>query len=563
MDEERIFTQAREAVEQGHPKRARDLLARLLKQNPNQPQYWLWMSAVVATQKEQEYCLRSVLRLDPQNHSAKQGLVLLGALPLESFWAHPGLLAGIAGVFILSVIAGGILMIRQIQHTRPKPAAVASTATRGPLPTFTPTPTYIVLNATTAAPGKGQNPSTPSLSATPATPPAAVYINTPHPINEAYQAGLKALQRGDWDTAARLLEQAHMIEPEAVDILYYLGEAFRLDQKARQALEAYEKAVKMDPGFAPAYLGRARARRMINPKTGVLADLEKAISLDPQFGEAYLERAALRMADQEYTLALQDMEAAESYCGGSLEVYSLRSQVYFESKDYPAALQAARQAYQLDPNSLSVQRLLGMAAAAAGEPNMAIQSLSSYTTAQPEDAEAWLALGKAHLEGGQPQAALEALDRAVTLDKESSVGFLYRGQAKLALIEAGEIPQQALQRAAQEAVNDFVEARRLDSRSFAANIGLGRALFSANRLEEAHSQFNSAEALAKTPPEMAELLYWRARTLAAQGKEQAAVPDWQALLDLPEEAFPAAWRDEARQSLSSASTPTATPTPTL
>src|SRR5512137_1239843 len=83
MSEDVMLQEAIEAIRQGQRARARDLLTRLLRTNQNNAEYWLWMSSVVETTKEQIYCLQTVLRIDPQNASARQGLILLGARPPE------------------------------------------------------------------------------------------------------------------------------------------------------------------------------------------------------------------------------------------------------------------------------------------------------------------------------------------------------------------------------------------------------------------------------------------------------------------------------------------------
>ncbi len=80
MAEDVMLQEAISAIRQGQRIRARDLLTRLLRADQSNPEYWLWMSAVTDTQREQVYCLQSVLRLDPDNQAAKDGLILLGAL---------------------------------------------------------------------------------------------------------------------------------------------------------------------------------------------------------------------------------------------------------------------------------------------------------------------------------------------------------------------------------------------------------------------------------------------------------------------------------------------------
>ena len=76
-----MLRQAIEALRTGDRAHARDLLTRLLKADQKNAEYWVWLSAVVDTQKERLYCLQTALQLDPQNAAAKRGMLLLGAIP--------------------------------------------------------------------------------------------------------------------------------------------------------------------------------------------------------------------------------------------------------------------------------------------------------------------------------------------------------------------------------------------------------------------------------------------------------------------------------------------------
>ena len=78
MEEDKRFTLAKFAIEQGDRFQARDLLASLLKDDPDNIEYWLLMSTVVESQKERVYCLKKVLTLDPINPDARLGMILFG-----------------------------------------------------------------------------------------------------------------------------------------------------------------------------------------------------------------------------------------------------------------------------------------------------------------------------------------------------------------------------------------------------------------------------------------------------------------------------------------------------
>ena len=150
--------------------RARDLLTRLLRADAPTTQYWLWMSSVVETPKEQIYCLQSILKVDPNNKAAKQGLVLLGAMapeteikpapPVRRRWHVDvqevkdvsGLRAILANPFVRLVVLAitafvvitlvGLGFYYQGQRRKPL-VAVIPTSTPGPSPTYTLTPTAI------------------------------------------------------------------------------------------------------------------------------------------------------------------------------------------------------------------------------------------------------------------------------------------------------------------------------------------------------------------------------------------------------------------------------------
>ena len=78
MAEDKRYILAKFAMEQGDRFQARDQLSSLLKDDPNNIEYWLLMSTVVESKKERVYCLKKVLALDPRNRDARLGMILFG-----------------------------------------------------------------------------------------------------------------------------------------------------------------------------------------------------------------------------------------------------------------------------------------------------------------------------------------------------------------------------------------------------------------------------------------------------------------------------------------------------
>lgn len=576
MPEDVMLQEAIEAIRQGHRARARDLLTRLLRADQNNPEYWIYMSSVVDSLKEQIYCLQTALRLQPENPTAKRGLVLLGALPpdetvtpvppvrrkwtveeqevpkisfFKTLWANP--LVRISTLLVLAALTIGLVAAGVISLTarRPQVAVVFPTRTPGPTPTYTNTPTplgFIGQSPTPSPVFTGPPPLWALLKAT--YTPTPIYVNTPHAINEAFTSGMRAYQRGELAKALTNFQQARQMNPEAPDIPFHIAEIQRQLEQYADALATYEQVLAIDPNFAPAFLGRAITRRLVNPNADILPDLDQAIKLDPNLGVAYLERAAVYLSQSKNEEALADLEKAEALLPGTPTLYFYRAQILLGMDRVKEALADARRANELDITLLEGYRLLGQAAILNEDYADGLEALETYTTYVEDDPLSWVLMGQALYATEQYSDTLKMAQKALGLNKNLPQAHLLIG---LVYLEEGR---------GQEAVNEIFFALQYDNRSFSLNLQFARALLVANRLGDALGQFTRAKDLATTDAELAQVYYYRALTHEANGNRFAAERDWKALLALPPEAVPPEWIEAALERVPN--TPTVTPTPT-
>jgi tetratricopeptide (TPR) repeat protein len=582
MPEDIMLKEAIEALEKGQRIRARDLLARLLRADQSNPQYWLWMSSVVETRSERSYCLETVLRLDPGNAAAKRGLVLLGARPPEmdvapviptrrkwgalleeetdiqlTRWqkitTNPLLRGGVfsaLALFVVGLMVFGVFGMRSFYRDNDTIYLVSITpGTRQPTftPTYFPTKTLVVRSPTPTY--VGPMPLWMSLEAT--YTPVPLYVNTPHPINEAYRSGIRAYSRGDYKSMLTFMQQASQMDPNSADTRYHLGEAFRLSGEIESALEAYEQSIDLSPSFAPAYVGRSRCLLLINPNADVLEDLTLAIRNDPNFTDAYLERASFLLGKGDLEAAYEDLNAVQELYPDSPLLHVLLARLYLEQGESERGLESAYQAYELDKTLLPAYKTLALALLANEKPLEATEYLEIYLRYEDMDTGGWLALGNAYYQAGKDYtAALNAYDQAFKLDGDLTEIYLQRGKTYIAMQEG------------QMATNELLMAMRLYPHNFDISLELGKALLLAERVRDAYGQFNSTANLAETDREMGALYYWRALALEELGNTDEAIENWEALLNLPQEAVPLQWTRTAKRQLLALNPPTPTPTST-
>ena len=580
MIDDVILQEAVDAIRDGNKARAKELLTGLIKQNQNNADYWVWMSSVMETQKERVYCLQTAFKLDPENASAKRGLILLGAMPGDETvppfsmnrprkWEEDLLLAHekpklkgwaavraspITRLVIVLLLVGGIgasiafgYVIPAMQENR----FVFLTYTPGPSPTYTLTVTSVGGSRPTVAPiGTAAAPLSELLDK-PYTP-TPLYVQTESsPLISDYLIQFNiAYQREQWDEAIAALEKVVAEEPNAAFAYYYMGEALRFKGNPGQAQQRYSKAIEVNPDFGAAYVGLSKAQLESNPNANVLPLLDKGVELDPNFGEAYLERARVKIRDNDIQGAITDLGEANSRLSGSPLIFFYLAQARYKEGDYEVALEAAQRANELDITHLPTYQLLGLINAKLGNTQQAIEYLTTYLTYTPQDTTTFFQLGTIYFEDGNYDGTIQIMDRIIKIDRNRREPYYYRF---LSNIELGNGD-------AADADIDRIITQYEDS--FDANMSIVRLHLMQNRNGSALQIIEKAAPLAESDKQKAIFYYWKALTHEQRKEAQEAADTWKLLLDLPTSAVSADMRKEAQAHLDEIRPPTPTRTPT-
>jgi tetratricopeptide (TPR) repeat protein len=571
MAEDKRFILAKFAMEQGDRFQARDHLSSLLKDDPNNIEYWLLMSTVVESRKERIYCLNKVLALDPRNRDARLGMILFGgeeagkvrsATLRKRDWLKEvpdirqketkkedkkkrgynykqltPLLVGSVVILLILVLTGAFPGTRSVFS--PKLTITPITWTPSVVPgmegdvTGTPVPESI-------------NPIgkvlTRPYTATP------VYVLTPHPGYGTYNTALEAYLQGDFTTMLTYMKQT-VPQLETADIAYLVGEAYFNLGRYHEALEQYERSLFKDASFAPAYYGRAVTSRIIDDTYDVKPDLDQAIQLDPRFGQVYIERAKYYLEEGSYQLAYEDANQATIFLPYSPLAHYYRAEALLGIQDYQEAEKSILTAMELDVNYVPSYLTAGLIRLETGNPQAALELLTRYDPHAPNKPwDFYYALGKAYfLSGEDLNRGLELIDEAIEKGGSGSDLFFIRALITYAL---GDV---------EAAIGDLLKARTFDRLDFETNLMLGRFHFEKGNFFAGLVYLNISEELAFTDSEKARLFYWRAQVLESLDRFDGSILNWEALLGLNLDDVPDEWEVIAAEKL----IPTATPTPTM
>jgi serine/threonine-protein kinase len=165
---------------------------------------------------------------------------------------------------------------------------------------------------------------------------------------------------------------------------YWLAEAggrsrAEIEEQRKQAKEAAEKAISLDPGLAEGYAARGLVRYGIDwDWRGAQADFERALSLDP----------------------------------GDMRIQVFESYVLASLGRLPDAVERARKAIELDPLSARGGSNLGFYLTSLGKLGEARQALERALEINPDDEWVNFNLGTNLLLAGEPQSAADRFRRA-------------------------------------------------------------------------------------------------------------------------------------------------------
>ncbi len=170
-------------------------------------------------------------------------------------------------------------------------------------------------------------------------------------------------------------------------------EQTRIARLPTDNLEAYDSYLRAEQGL---YIGDAAGFR------DTLSFYKKAIALDPEFADAYagLARAAVETWRLDYSDLLSSAVA--------------RKQAY----------EAAARALVLDPDNARAYSVLAVVQVVDGHHDAAIESAHKAVASSPSDAEGYLNLGLVLAYSGRPTEARAAVESALRLNPKPTPGAL-------------------------------------------------------------------------------------------------------------------------------------------
>lgn len=308
----------------------------------------------------------------------------------------------------------------------------------------------------------------------------------------------------DDETALSLLDRAEELEPGCLDVALQrarrLGSLGRITERLVEAnrvqamhpnwavshaevgaalagldrfaaaVEAYTKAIEIDPMRPTQWHNRSLAKSSLGDGDGALADAQRALELDPEFTAAWFALARANALRGDLDRAIEDLSEGIRRDPRNKEAYLERFNLHRKLGDIAAMVEDASRIIELDPRDPRGYRNRTAALVWLGQPERALADAEMCVTLEPDSAPALSNLAKVLQMLGRHEDAAEAFTGAIEIRPKDWRLVAARGRT---LFRAGHPEGTAADmRRAIELRDDFSQAAVLGALAY-WELGLG------------------------------------------------------------------------------------------
>jgi len=183
----------------------------------------------------------------------------------------------------------------------------------------------------------------------------------------AYDGGMRLLDEGKAAEAARRFDDAIRVQPDFVDAYVGRAEARRRLLQYELSLEDCNAIIHLNAEDARGYNCRGFGRQLLQQYDAALPDFDEAIRRNPRFILAYEHRGTTYNFLQQYERAVADYSEAIRLSPRNGLFYVRRGVAYGSLKQYDKAIQDYTQSIRLQPDNVNAYRLRAVAEEASGD----------------------------------------------------------------------------------------------------------------------------------------------------------------------------------------------------
>ena len=194
-----------------------------------------------------------------------------------------------------------------------------------------------------------------------------------------------------------------------------------------RAVSQFNRAVKIDPGYADAYYNRGLAFYRKGEYDRAISDYTKAIELFPRDFDAYFNRGLAYYGKGEYDNAISDYTRVIAINPDDIQAYNNRGYLYYYRGEYDRAVSDYTKAIEIDPGYVDAYYNRGLAFYGKGDHDRAADDYSRVIELNPRDTDAYNNRGLIYYSEEKYDRAISDYTRVIEIDSGYIDAYYNRG----------------------------------------------------------------------------------------------------------------------------------------
>jgi predicted O-linked N-acetylglucosamine transferase (SPINDLY family) len=270
------------------------------------------------------------------------------------------------------------------------------------------------------------------------------------------------------------------IHKKSLVLLNLLGASSQAIGKYEEAINSYNRAIRVSPNDSGLRYNIALAFQNIGRPDSAIKNYNKAIQIKPDYAEAYNNLGSVLAEMMQPNEAIKNYNKAIQIQPDYAEAYNNLGNILKDLVKPNEAIKNYNKAIQLKPDYAEAYNDLGVALQELGRLDEAIKNYKKAIQLKPDYAEAYSNFGTALQELGRSNEAIKSHNKAIQLDPNDSSAYSNLG---VALKDLGQLD---------EAINNYNKAIKLKPDYEIAYNNLGVTLRELGRLDEAVKNYSKA-----------------------------------------------------------------------
>jgi tetratricopeptide (TPR) repeat protein len=256
---------------------------------------------------------------------------------------------------------------------------------------------------------------------------------------QSFNKGVDAYKQNHYDAASLHLNKAIRLNPTFAAAYVARGLTKSALNDTKGAIEDYSVAIRLNENFADAYIARGRAKAVLNDTKGAIDDYTRAIRINPNFAPPYRKRAVAKAALNDHKGAIDDYTHAIRLDPNNAAAYHSRGFAKSHLSDHKGAIDDYTHAILLNPNRAVVYHNRGHAKSALDDHQGAIDDYNHAIRLDPNLAETFFQRGSMRQKIDDSDGATSDLKEAARLGHELAQSELINREMVLPVADEDDL----------------------------------------------------------------------------------------------------------------------------